>query len=71
MHFLMRLNDAYESIRAQILLMDPLSNVNKAYCMIARAETQRNVTKGHLGGPREIAVVVNRSSYNSFGGSTV
>jgi len=54
MHFLMRLNDGYESIRGQILLMDPLPNVNKAYCMIARVETQRNVTGSSVGGSREI-----------------
>jgi len=41
MHFLMRLNDAYESIRGQILLMDLLPNVNKAYFMIAKVKTQK------------------------------
>ena len=57
-YFLMRLNDGYDSIRGQILLMDPLPHVNKAYCMIARVETQRNVIGGCLGGPREVAAAV-------------
>jgi len=33
-HFLMHLNEEYESVRSQILLLDPLPNVNKAYAMI-------------------------------------
>ena len=40
-HFLMHHNDEYESIRGQILLLDPLPNVNKAYAMIQRVEKQR------------------------------
>jgi len=56
----MRLNDGYDSIRGQILLMDPLPNVSKAYCMIARVETQRLVTGSHSNGRREIAAMTNR-----------
>lgn len=36
--FLMGLNDAYDSIRGQILLMEPLPNANKAYSMVLRVE---------------------------------
>jgi len=43
-HFLMNLNENYEGIRGEILLLDPLPNVNKAYSMIQRVETQINVT---------------------------
>ncbi|XP_071714238.1 uncharacterized protein [Rutidosis leptorrhynchoides] len=31
MQFLMRLNDEFESVRSQILSMDPLTTINKAY----------------------------------------
>ena len=62
MHFLMRLNDGYEAIRGQILLMDPLPTVNQAYCMIARVETQRHVTGSSGGGLREIAATVKTTS---------
>ena len=37
-HFLMHLIDEYESIRGQILLVDPLPRVNKACLMIQRVE---------------------------------
>jgi len=53
-HFLMHLNDEYESVRSQILLLDPLPNVNKAYAMIQRVEKQRQVASG-VGMIREIA----------------
>ena len=56
----MSLNEAYESMRGQILLMDLLANVSKAYCMIARVETQRNVTGSHSNSLREIVVAANR-----------
>lgn len=32
--FLMKLNDEYESVRSQILAMDPLPTVNKAYYIV-------------------------------------
>ncbi|PWA74960.1 hypothetical protein CTI12_AA247530 [Artemisia annua] len=36
--FLMKLNDEYESVRSQILSMDPLPNVNKAYYIVQQIE---------------------------------
>ncbi|KAL2466545.1 Uncharacterized protein Adt_42396 [Abeliophyllum distichum] len=43
MQFLMGLNDFFDHIRNQILVMDPLPNVNKAYSMILRVEKHRDV----------------------------
>ncbi|KAK9165874.1 hypothetical protein Scep_001065 [Stephania cephalantha] len=43
MQFLMGLNDIYDHVRNQILVMDPLPNINKAYSMILRVEKQREV----------------------------
>ncbi|KAL0374379.1 UNVERIFIED_CONTAM: Retrovirus-related Pol polyprotein from transposon RE2 [Sesamum radiatum] len=41
--FLMGLNDAYDHVRNQILLMEPLPSIGKAYSMTLRVEKQREV----------------------------
>lgn len=41
MQFLMGLNDAYDSTRDQILLIDPMPMVSKAYSMILQMEKQK------------------------------
>ncbi|KAL0301407.1 UNVERIFIED_CONTAM: hypothetical protein Sradi_6417500 [Sesamum radiatum] len=43
--FLMGLDDSYDNIRNQILVMDPFPSVNKAYSMVLRVERQRMVNK--------------------------
>ncbi|KAJ0089079.1 hypothetical protein Patl1_33171 [Pistacia atlantica] len=43
MQFLMGLNDSFDHVRNQILVMDPLPTINKAYSMILRVEKQRKV----------------------------
>nr|XP_043633025.1 uncharacterized protein LOC122604192 [Erigeron canadensis] len=42
--FLMKLNDDYESVRNQILAMDPMPNVNKAYYIVQQVEKQKQIT---------------------------
>nr|GEX18915.1 hypothetical protein [Tanacetum cinerariifolium] len=42
--FLMKLNDEYEYVRSQIIAMDPLPTVNKAYYIIQQIEKQKQVT---------------------------
>ena len=42
--FLMKLNDEYESVRSQILAMDPLTTVNKEYYIVQQIEKQKQVT---------------------------
>ncbi|XP_071708952.1 uncharacterized protein [Rutidosis leptorrhynchoides] len=44
MQFLMNLNDDYESVRSQIISMDPLPSVNKAYYIVQQVEKQKQVT---------------------------
>ncbi|GJT98495.1 hypothetical protein Tco_1094013 [Tanacetum coccineum] len=44
MQFLMRLNDDFEAVRNQILTMDPLPNINKAYYIVQQVEKQKQVT---------------------------
>nr|GEV69731.1 hypothetical protein [Tanacetum cinerariifolium] len=41
--FLMKLNDEYESVRSQILAMDPLPTVNKAYYIVQQIKKQNIV----------------------------
>ncbi|KAL0438883.1 UNVERIFIED_CONTAM: Retrovirus-related Pol polyprotein from transposon RE2 [Sesamum latifolium] len=41
--FLMGLNNSYDNIRNQILVMDPFPSINKAYAMVLRVERQRLV----------------------------
>lgn len=43
MQFLMGLHESFNSVRSQILAMDPLPPVNKAFSMILRVEKQRSV----------------------------
>jgi hypothetical protein len=60
MQFLMGLNESYSAIRGQILLMNPLPDVAKAYSSIVQEEKQRS-----LGAARETtensAMVVQRA----------
>ena len=49
MQFLMGLNESYSAIRGQILLMNPLPDVAKAYSSIVQEEKQRS-----LGAAREM-----------------
>ncbi|KAJ9136360.1 hypothetical protein P3X46_033448 [Hevea brasiliensis] len=43
MQFLMGLNEGYDQARNQILLLDPLPNINEVYSMILKVESQRQV----------------------------
>ncbi|XP_021689616.2 uncharacterized protein LOC110671450 [Hevea brasiliensis] len=43
MQYLMGLNEGYDHSRNQILIMDPVPNVNKAYSMILSIEKQKEV----------------------------
>ncbi|KAL0428623.1 UNVERIFIED_CONTAM: Retrovirus-related Pol polyprotein from transposon RE1 [Sesamum latifolium] len=43
MQFLMGLSEPYDNIRSQILVLDPLPSVNKAFSMVILVERQRQV----------------------------
>ncbi|XP_021626177.1 uncharacterized protein LOC110625005 [Manihot esculenta] len=43
MQFLMGLNEVFGSVRDQVLGMDPLPTVNKAYSMVVKFESQREI----------------------------
>jgi len=66
MQFLMHLNDEYEAIKGQILLLDPLPTVNKAYSMIQWVERQRHVTHTTTVS-REVAACATKSGSADIG----
>ncbi|KAE8720139.1 hypothetical protein F3Y22_tig00109916pilonHSYRG00111 [Hibiscus syriacus] len=45
--FLMRLNESYDHIRGQILLMGPLPPISKVFSLIVQEENQRNIQSSH------------------------
>lgn len=63
MQFLMRLNDDYEAVRSQILSMDPLPNVNRAYYIVQQVEKQKQVTN-NVGDPTTFFANLNPSRSN-------
>nr|GEX88194.1 hypothetical protein [Tanacetum cinerariifolium] len=63
--FLMKLNDEYESVRGQILAMDPLLTVNKAYYIVQQIKKQKQVTN-HVFEPTIFFVNMNNKN-NSNG----
>ncbi|GJT01739.1 retrovirus-related pol polyprotein from transposon TNT 1-94 [Tanacetum coccineum] len=63
-HFLMKLNDEYESVRSQILAMDPLPTVNKAYYIVQHIEKQKQVTN-HTFEPSAFFANMNNKGSNS------
>ncbi|KAL0401770.1 UNVERIFIED_CONTAM: hypothetical protein Slati_4206900, partial [Sesamum latifolium] len=52
MQFLMGLDESFEGIRNQILMMEPLPSVSKAYAIVLRVERQREV-KSTYGNPSQ------------------
>ncbi|KAG8650605.1 hypothetical protein MANES_07G054076v8 [Manihot esculenta] len=52
MQFLMGLNDTYRIVRDQILGMDPIPSVNKAYFMVLKFESQNDIL-GSMNGNTE------------------
>ena len=61
----MGLNDSYSQIKGQILLMEPLPSINKAYSLLIQEERQRRV--GSFNAYIEsTALVVKSSNATSF-----
>ncbi|GKB33100.1 pyridoxal 5'-phosphate synthase-like subunit PDX1.2 [Tanacetum coccineum] len=62
--FLMKLSDGYESVRSQILAMDPLPSVNKAYYIVQQIEKEKQVTN-HAFEPTAFFASMNNKGGNS------
>ncbi|XP_058192002.1 uncharacterized protein LOC131309363 [Rhododendron vialii] len=58
MKFLMGLNQSYSAVRGQILLMDPLPSVNRAYSLVLQEERQREVSSNRSPTPDVAALTV-------------
>ncbi|XP_030934597.1 uncharacterized protein LOC115960041 [Quercus lobata] len=65
MQFLMGLNESYSQIKGQILLMEPLPTVNKAYSLLIQEERQRNVGIGNPVHIESTTLAVKGSEANS------
>lgn len=66
MQFLKCLNDSFSAIRSQILLMDPLPVVNKAYSLILQEENQRIMRNRYESQIHGTNIVANEASATSF-----
>lgn len=62
MQFLMRLNDTFNSVRSNILMMTLLPNVCKAYSIVNQYEKQGHMTSGSTENFSLVATVQNRSN---------
>lgn len=45
MDFLMGLNEEYESVRSQILTMEPMPAINKTFYLVEQVEKQKHITR--------------------------
>ncbi|KAK4381633.1 hypothetical protein Sango_2948400 [Sesamum angolense] len=66
MQFFMGLDDSYNIVRNQILMMEPLPSVTKAYSMVLRVEKQREVSVGLSNAVQNMAMQV-RGGDKRFG----
>ncbi|KAL0315223.1 UNVERIFIED_CONTAM: hypothetical protein Scaly_2876000 [Sesamum calycinum] len=56
MYFLMGLDESFENIRNQILIMEPLPNVSKAYAIVLWVERQREVSSAYGNSSQNMAM---------------
>lgn len=68
MQFLMGLNDSYDHVKNQILIMDPLPSVNKAYSMVLQVEKQRQVNVIANDLDDKISDLLVKGQFNNEGG---
>ncbi|KAL0395458.1 UNVERIFIED_CONTAM: Retrovirus-related Pol polyprotein from transposon RE1 [Sesamum latifolium] len=66
--FLTGLNESYDNIRNQILVLDPLPHVNKAFSMVLRVERQRQVNMGSVDTGDTSALLGRKSDYRGATG---
>lgn len=64
MQFLMGLNDTYENLRNQILVLDPLPSVHKAYSMALSVEKQKEV-QINFSVPTEVSAMLAKTNHNN------
>ena len=67
MQFLMGLNESFDSVRSQILLLDSIPSVNKVYSMVLIIEKQQEVTDIFTETVENTALCTRSSSTKSAG----
>ena len=70
MKFLLGLNDYYATIRGQILLYEPLPNINKVLSLVLQEEKQRSLKNGSatnsvMGHPIEATTLYSNANSNA------
>ena len=70
MQFLMGLNDSFANVRAQILMMEPLLAINKAFSLVVQEERQRVIEVASLANTGDSMALYTRSKVprNNYGG---
>ncbi|KAF7843929.1 retrovirus-related Pol polyprotein from transposon TNT 1-94 [Senna tora] len=63
--FLMRLNQAFEVIRSQILSLDPLPSINKAFAMVVNVETEKEINQSLNGNQVEGSAMMAKGNFRS------
>ncbi|KAK9750505.1 hypothetical protein RND81_02G201300 [Saponaria officinalis] len=66
MTFLMGLHDTYDALRSNILSMEPMPNINKAYSIIQQIESQKQITSLLHSTQDVSALVVDKSGGGSL-----
>lgn len=61
----MGLNDTFETAVGNVLMMEPMSPLNKIYSLISRVEKQRSVSGSNTGAIEASALVVKHSDAHS------
>lgn len=67
--FLMGLNECYDVVRSQILVLDPLPTVSKAYSMVLRIEKQKAIQNDLISNTEASAMTVKSTQYNNTRGN--
>ncbi|XP_074352798.1 uncharacterized protein LOC141691950 [Apium graveolens] len=68
LQFMMKLNDSFVVVRANVLMMHPLPNVSATYRLFAQEERHKEIS--HLGNQTEaMAFMANARRFNNSGGS--
>lgn len=58
-YFVKGLNESYNNVRNQILVMDPIPSINKAFAMANQQETHPQETHPHVPSAKTLAFTLN------------
>lgn len=64
----MGLNDSYDHVKKQVLVMDPLPSINKVYSMVLRVEKQRKIHISLSDSVVYNAMMAKSKNFRNFGG---